>query len=472
MIPLHSFRRGEQITADQLNVILDSIRRNTLTDGSGYTLNRTPYGTSLRINQTVATGGGGGGGASAVCKWRVEDISEPGEGGKLHLKIRVHVDELKDVNRWPTGTSDEQKYIDIDLGNNRTAGWAGVYLRIDVNQKNVPLEGDAGINIHEMNGWAQENSVAQITYIAGVTISDDNDGNPYISFIDNYCPSPYVKPAPTCPFLIEDYGLGLTVDPKISIRSTPVQRHYPTGMNDTDTYVLTIPETQQWFAVYAVLVTDKYGFIQFGTNDVTLSLETTYKTSTETITYFLLGEVNVGYDENSNRVIDFIYNVCQTPFITGAININGEVIPRGSTIRCDFRTFDASTNTIARVEVTQQPVLAPNARWPEGMGLGYPPFYLTITQPSYIYIKYVYVDNDVIVSPESYAITIAISPTPFLNTVNEEYSLIAIVDFDGEKITKVSNNCPLNYPQPCRLNWSASPEPPPGNEPEPPPETP
>lgn len=453
MIPLHYFRRGEQITADQLNIILDSIRRNTLTDGSGYTLNRTPYGTSLRINQTVATGGGGGGGAT-VCKWRVEDISEPGENGKLHLKIRVHVNELQDVHRWPTGTSVEQPYKDIDLGDNRTEGWAGVYLRIDVNQKNIPLDGDDGLNIYEMNGWAQESSVVQITYISGVTISNDTEGNPYISFIDNYCPSPYVKPAPSCAFLIEDNGFGLTVNPKISIRSATIQRHYPTGMDDTNTYVLTIPDSQQWWAVYAVLVTDSDGNIQFEENDVTLSLESTYKESTEGLTYFLLGEVNTGYDAESNRVIDYIYNACQVPFITGAVTGTGIVIPRGTSAPCPFGATKEVVGGYDFVKINQNTVATPNARWPVEMGPGHSPYYIRITETTYIYIKILYVDDDVVVNPEPYGVTIDYGPELKENTVNEEFVLVSVVVVEDGAIKTVTNTCANVTANPCNLKWN------------------
>lgn len=451
MIPLHSFRRGEQITADQLNVILDSIRRNTLTDGSGYTLNRTPYGTSLRINQSVATGGGGGGGT--VCKWRVEDISEPSENGKLHLKIRIYVDELKDVNQWPNGTSAEQPYFDIDI-NDRTYTWSGVYLRIEVDQKNVPLDNEYGIVITESGKWEKESSIVQITYIAGVTISEDTEGNPYISYIDNYCPSPYVKPAPVCPFLIEDYGLNAGANQYISIRSTTIERHYPTGMNGVDTYVLTIPDTQQWWAVYAVIVTNSDGDIQFGENDITLSLQSTYKESTETLTYFLLGEVNTGYDANSERVIDCIYNTCQAPFITGAITDTGTIISRGRTPNCPFRVTDESIEGTVRVKVQHHTVNTPSARWPQGMGPGNPDYYIPIAETLYIYVKIIYVANEVIVGPDPSDILIVVFPNIVENLVDWEFVLLAVVEYDGSKITKITNSCQNVTANPCNLKWS------------------
>ena len=146
-----------------------------------------------------------------------------------------------------------------------------------------------------------------------------------------------------------------------------------------------------------------------------------------------------------------------------------------STTICNFQCTDATvtdngTKTF-RVEVRQQVVLAPNARWPQGMSIDGPPFRITLTESSYIYLKYVYVNNDVIIKPDEDAITIAHNKDPFVNTVNEEYVLIATVKIKDNVLT-ITNACPLNYPQPCHLNWSASPEPPPGSAPEPPPETP
>lgn len=132
-----------------------------------------------------------------------------------------------------------------------------------------------------------------------------------------------------------------------------------------------------------------------------------------------------------------------------------------STAICNFQCTDATiteqgTKTL-RVEVRQQVVLAPNARWPQGMSIDGPSFRITLTESSYIYLKYVYVENDVIIKPDEDAITIAHNTTPFVNTVDEEYVLIATVKIENNVLT-ITNACPVNYPQPCRLAWSAPPE--------------
>jgi hypothetical protein len=442
------FHRGMPVTADQLNSLVDWVRRNTLTAGVGYTLNQSPGGTSLSLRQESA--GGAGGSAATLCSWRVEDISEV-ISGRLHLKIRVHCEAVRPSGRYPTDTSAETPYRDIDLGDNREAGWTGVYVEIKVDQKNNILAGDDGINIHEVNGWVEGNSVRQVTYIAGVTISDDGKGGVYISYIDNYCPNVVVKDAPTCAFLIENNTVPFSENLQILIRSTSIDRHYPTGMNDTDTYNLVIPTGQQWHAVYCIMATDAQGNIQFEENDVTLSIETEYKTSTPYLTYSLLGEVNTGFDENSKRVIDFIYNTCLVPSVRGAINpSNGFVIPRGTSQACPALVSDVSDNQGPQISIAT--FLVQN-RYPQGMSIS-GTYKLRLDETSYIYCKLQYVPNDVILLQTTEGITIYNSTDLLENTTDIEYVLLATVTITDDKISKIENVCQSVYPNPCNLKWT------------------
>jgi hypothetical protein len=123
-------------------------------------------------------------------------------------------------------------------------------------------------------------------------------------------------------------------------------------------------------------------------------------------------------------------------------------------VDCPFRVTDKSTTGAKVVEVAQNVVLTPNARFPQGMGIGYPPFYLTITETSYIYVKIIYVPNDVVVDPIEEAVTIAVKNELTQNTVNDEYILLAIVVMEDGKITQVVNSCPNVVANPCNLNWS------------------
>jgi hypothetical protein len=448
---LRYFQRGEPISADKLNDIVNAVRANEVAPGNGYTVAKTSAGTTLNIT-AGASGGGGGGGVAPVCNWNVVDVSEPDDNGKLILKIKVNVSPIEPGGRYPTGTSKETPYKVITLGE-LDASWQCVYLRIVVDQKNNILEGDEGINVNYVgNAWPESNSVIQNTYLAGITISDDGEGSTYISDITNFCPVVKVQPAPTCAFKIEDYSLGTSVNPQISIRSTTIERHYPTGMDDTNTYVLTIPNTQEWWAVYAALVTDSVGNILFGPNDVTLTLSETYLDSTPNLTYFLLGEVNTGYNADSQRVIDYIYNACQVPFITGAVS-NGTIVPRGTVASCPFGTTKEVVGGYDFVRINQNTVATPNARWPVGMGPGYSPYYIRITETTYIYVKILYVENDVIVDPNDYAVTIAAFSELQENTVNDEYVLVSVVTFEGGEITEITNSCMNVTANPCNLKW-------------------
>ena len=183
-------------------------------------------------------------------------------------------------------------------------------------------------------------------------------------------------------------------------------------------------------------------------------MESTYKESTETLTYFLLGEVNTGYDADSNRVIDYIYNACQVPFITGAITDTGAIIPRGRTQNCPFRVTDESIDGTARVKVQHHTVNTPSARWPQGMGPGNPDYYIPITYTTYIYVKIIYVANEVIVAPDPSDVLIVIFPDIVENLVDWEFVLLAVVEYDGSKITKITNSCQNVTANPCNLKWS------------------
>ena len=94
------FRRGEQLTARKLNQLGNEIRLARLLSGPGYTLTQTPGGTVLNI-QPQFTVGGGGTAPAAVCPFEVTDVSEPGGGGQLTLKVEIAYGLVQ--NRIPDG---------------------------------------------------------------------------------------------------------------------------------------------------------------------------------------------------------------------------------------------------------------------------------------------------------------------------------------------------------------------------------
>jgi hypothetical protein len=446
---LRYFQKGEQLTADKLNSLVDAIRQSAIQSGPGYNVQQTPSGTTLSI--TPGTSAGSGGSTVADCVWSVSDTSEVNENGSIHMMLTVGCWEIEHTGKWPEGSSIIHPYKVLDLAG-ETEGWIGVYVEINLDQKNQILNQTAAVKIGFARTWRESNSVIQRTYLAGVTISNDASGNPYISYIDQYCPTPRITPAPTCPFLIEDWGMGETTDPQISIRSTTVERNYPTGMDDTNTYRLTIPNSQDWMAVYCIILTDAEGNIRAVENAVTLGLETQYRDSSQYVTYFLLGEVNCGYDADGNRVITHIYNACSGPFITGAVNpANGLVIPRGTSQACAAQVLDNTDAGVTKVKVSRFQV---NNRYPQGMSITVE--YLDVPTPStgYIYCLMKYVANDVILKPEEDAIVLAFHPTIKTNTANEQYFLIATVIVENGAVTQIDNVCENPYPNPCLLKWN------------------
>jgi len=125
----------------------------------------------------------------------------------------------------------------------------------------------------------------------------------------------------------------------------------------------------------------------------------------------------------------------------------------GTSAPCPFGATNASVGSIKKIELAQNTVNTPNARWPLGMGAGYGPYYITITETTYIYIKLLYVYDDVIVDPNGYGVTIGVFTELQENTVDEEYILVSIVEFVGGEITKITNSCANVTANPCNLKW-------------------
>jgi hypothetical protein len=95
-------------------------------------------------------------------------------------------------------------------------------------------------------------------------------------------------------------------------------------------------------------------------------------------------------------------------------------------------------------------------RWPDGMGLDFPPFILEISGNSYIYAKITYNTTTLEILPESTAITILQSGNIEPNTADSVYILLATVVTDGDPlaITEINNVCTQPVPSPCNLAWT------------------
>ena len=167
-----------------------------------------------------------------------------------------------------------------------------------------------------------------------------------------------------------------------------------------------------------------------------------------------------------NKLADAVRRSTITSVIGGTLSVT----PGGTTLTidaqtrgggsaavvdCPFQLSDATEGETIKIQVAQNTVnVNTGARWPEGMGPGNPDYKITITETSYFYVKLVYVPNDVIVKPDSDAITIADFTNIQANSVDEEYILIGIVEVDAGKVKKITNQCALVTYNPCNLDWA------------------
>ena len=125
----------------------------------------------------------------------------------------------------------------------------------------------------------------------------------------------------------------------------------------------------------------------------------------------------------------------------------------GGTVCQYFEVTDASDEAGLKVQVAQNLIAG---RWPDGMGLDFPPFKLEISGNSYIYAQVTYNTTTLEIDPAPDAITILQSGTLQENTADSVYILLATVVTDGDPlaITEISNVCTQPVPSPCNLAWT------------------
>jgi hypothetical protein len=118
-----------------------------------------------------------------------------------------------------------------------------------------------------------------------------------------------------------------------------------------------------------------------------------------------------------------------------------------------FEVTDASEGEVLKVEVAQNQIAG---RWPEGMGIGNPPFILELSGSSYIYAAIYWDTVNLVIGPDADAITILQSNDLLANTSDMQYILLATVTVGGDPaaITQIDNVCTQPVPNPCLLDWS------------------
>ena len=441
---LPDVKAGMAIMAEHIRRLNASITQTRVRPGVGYMVKESNGGTSLVINPRLF----GSGGAAQPCPFSVTDVSEPNPNGGLTLKIQISQDPILGTandtypkGRYPEGMSAAPDSPPYKLEIEQTAGTEYVYVNIEVDQTGEILPASTAITVSSEPDFSVGNSTYQKFLIAVIEKVLDDDQKPYISQITNTCPIVYAQPAPPCPFLVEDDSRdGAT---RITIRSGLVANTLPDDMTLTDTFRLTLATTQTFWVIYCGMVVEN-GVIQTDSGDITIFAAESYEENTATYVYFKLAELTLSQRANGDWYASYILNTCAVPFIGGA----------GAASICRyFAVKDASENQTIKVEVAQNLV---EGRWPDGMGLGFPPFLLELSENSYIYLKCTYNTTTLQILSDPDAITVLQSSIIQQNTEDSLYILLATVLVGGnpKKITKINNICSQPQPNPCSLAWT------------------
>lgn len=433
------FRKGLELVSAQLNKLSQGIRAAQVTSVVGGSFTRTPAGTTIIVG---AQPGGGGGSTAPYCSFKVQDYTKPTDND---LIVSVQQDKIN--GRYPLGMDGEGGTFTVAIPNQwaENTSWVGIYIIIKVDEfGNIRPEPEAirvAPSLRPLDGLESN----QTFLLADVTIDLDKTGKPYIANIVNSCP--LIEPVTNglCPFQISDVFNSITNPPAIQIRTGNIEGRYPDGMSIKSLYELEIPDDGEWHAVYCVLLVDSNGNILPDATSITFGLYNEWQTNTATTQYVLIGEVTTSYLPNpfANRYISFIQNYCLIP-----------APQRSTNVLCPFEATNASNETQQRVEIKQGTVATGNPynpyQWPDGMGIGYPPYYLEITESGYIYCKFVFNTPSYLVSSDPTGITFLFSSSLLPNTETDQYFLMATIEFDAE-IKNISNVCTSPVPDPCSL---------------------
>lgn len=436
------FRRGLELTSKELNRLSNAVRGASVTSVIGGRFTRTPGGTTIIIDPQAQ-----GGGSSQPCPFSVSDVSEPKDGGGLVLKIEISQDPVLGTvsdtypdGRYPDGMSGNPSAPAYKITLSDDPEVVYVYVNLLVDQLAEILAPSTSITISVDKEFTQGSSTYQKFLVAIVEKKLDTDGKAYISEIQNLCPLVFSHPAPPCPFLVEDDSRDGVA--RVTVRSGLVANALPSNMTLNDTFTVTLATTQSFWVIYCGMVVNN-GVIQTGPGNITIFASDSYQDNTSTYVYFKLAQLNLSQRANGDWYASYILNTCAVPFVAGG----------GSA--CDyFAVTDASEPSVIKVEVAQNLIAG---RWPEGMGLGFPPFLLTLSENSYIYAKIAYDTTTLQILTDSDAITILQSSTIQQNTADSVYILLATVVTGGnpKRITQINSVCTQPQPNPCNLAWTS-----------------
>ena len=138
------------------------------------------------------------------------------------------------------------------------------------------------------------------------------------------------------------------------------------------------------------------------------------------------------------------------PITTGSGGSGGGV--------CWYSSTAASTETEMRVQISQAALPTNNPAspyiWPDGMGIGFPPYYLTVTGSGYVYLAVLFNTSTYFVSTDPGAVSFEFSETIKPNTTELQYILVGTVTVTDGAITSVENVCSQPDLNPCLLEYT------------------
>jgi hypothetical protein len=440
---LPDVKAGMAIMAEHIQRLNAAIKQTRVRPGPGYLVKESNGGTSLVINPRLL----GSSSAAQPCPFSVTDVSEPKPNGGLTLKIQISQDPvLGTINdtypqgRYPDGMSGEPDAPAYIMTLSEDAEVVYVYVNVLVDQLAEILPATTAITISVDKEFTQGSSTYQKYLVAIVEKKLDDAGDAYISEIQNLCPVVFAHTAPPCPFLVEDDSRDGVA--RVTVRSGLVANALPDNMTLNDTFTVTLATTQSFWVIYCGMVVNN-GVIQTGPGNITIFASDSYQDNTSTYVYFKLAQLNLSQRANGDWYASYILNTCAVPFVAGG----------GSA--CDyFAVTDATEGTDLKVQVAQNLIAG---RYPDGMGNGFPPFILQISQSCYIYAAIYWDISTLTIGSDSSAITILQSNDLLQNTGTMQYILIATVTVGGspEAITSIANVCSQPQPNPCLLDWSS-----------------
>ena len=385
------------------------------------------------------------------CSFEIEDATDE-EGIKTQIRIGLVNDSV-----YPVGMVEGQVFQMVVP--DPAVNWYAVYITVllDGNSKIRDVENAVTLSYEE--DYKKSNALVEYILLGEISISsrfsgdsdEDGSGGRYISYIQNYCNGAITPERQGCFFEVVDASPEPD-DLKILIRNDTVNwtERYPDNMDASTTYVIDLADSDPWYVVYVVMDVDQStGNIKGDPTDegyCYIEVANDYKPYRDGDKfYFQIAEVNIGYDENSKRVIDYISNTCIVPNYV----VDEQYCPFKVTDRSTYDSEGESTNCVVKV----QNDYVEGYRYPDGMSEDPDSEYILVIEPSdldsagvcHIFLR---LEFDVNGKLETYdaAVTFQKSAVYLTSGARTKFILVAKVETErGGKIVprKIVNLCPI-----------------------------